>query len=107
MATARDCAEGVLSSLAVPHAVGGPWWAGYALAVLALLAFCLRTVIPQDSKDRLALLQYAWPSRQQGVSAECGAGHGVTARPCRNRRRRPPLGCPAPSAACSRRAGMT
>lgn len=36
-----------------PHSVG-PWWAGFLLAALGLLALCLRIVFPQDSPDKLA-----------------------------------------------------
>jgi hypothetical protein len=32
----------------------GPWWAGFLLAVLGLLAVGVRIVFPQDSPDKLA-----------------------------------------------------
>lgn len=53
---ARGCALGatILGGEAGYRAVGGPWWAGFALAGLVLLTVCLRTVFPQDSSDKLA-----------------------------------------------------
>jgi hypothetical protein len=56
MAAARDCAldMAILGGQAGYHAIGGPWWAEFALAVFALLIMCLRIVFPQDSRDKLA-----------------------------------------------------
>jgi hypothetical protein len=54
--TARACAlGGALLNGRVGHlATGGPWWAEFCLAALALLTVCLRIVFPQDSPDKLA-----------------------------------------------------
>jgi hypothetical protein len=56
MTTARDCALGaaILGGQAGYRAIGGPWWAEFALAALVLLTTCLRIVLPQDSPDKLA-----------------------------------------------------
>ena len=63
MAAARVCALGtaILGGQASYRAIGGPWWAEFAVAALALLTMCLRSLtmclrimFPQDSADRLA-----------------------------------------------------
>lgn len=63
MTAARDCALGaaVLGGQAGYRAIGGPWWAEFALAGLVLLTMCLRIVFPQDSPDKLAW----WRDRRQ------------------------------------------
>lgn len=68
MAVARDCALGaaILGGQAGYHAIGGPWWAGFALAVFALLIMCLRIVFPQNSPDRLAWWRDRRQSRRRG-----------------------------------------
>jgi hypothetical protein len=54
--TALACSLGaaMLNGRAGYLATGGPWWAEFCLAALALLAVCLRIVFPQDSPDKLA-----------------------------------------------------
>jgi hypothetical protein len=54
--TARACTLGaaLLGGRLGSLAAGAPWWAGFGLAALALLAICLRIVFPQDSRDKLA-----------------------------------------------------
>jgi hypothetical protein len=80
MATARDCALGaaILGGQADYHAIGGPWWAEFALAVFALLItcflMCLRIVFPQDSPDRLTLWLRLRPRRRR----RRGGGGGGT-----------------------------
>ena len=56
MTAARDCALGgaILGGQVGYRAIGGPWWAEFALAALVLLTTCLRIVFPQDSPDKLA-----------------------------------------------------
>jgi hypothetical protein len=63
MAAARVCALGtaILGGEGSYRAAGLPWWAEFALAALALLTMCLRSltmclriVFPQDSAHRLA-----------------------------------------------------
>ena len=44
----------ILGGLIGYRVVGGPWWAEFALVALAMLAVSLRTVFPQDSRDKLA-----------------------------------------------------
>jgi hypothetical protein len=53
---ARDYSSSavILSGLIGYRAVGGPWWAEFALMALAMLAVVLRIVFPQDSPDKLA-----------------------------------------------------
>lgn len=38
----------------------GPWWAGFLLAVLGLVAVGVRTVFPQDSRDKVAWWRELW-----------------------------------------------
>ena len=38
----------------------GPWWAGFLLAVLALVTAGVRIVFPQDSPDKLAWWRERW-----------------------------------------------
>jgi len=54
--TAQACTLGaaVLNGRVGYLATGGPWWAEFCLAALALLTVCLRIVFPQDSPDKLA-----------------------------------------------------
>jgi hypothetical protein len=68
MAAAQDCALGVaaLGGEAGYRAVGGPWWAEFALAALVLLTMCLRIVFPQDSADKLALWRDCGRTRRPG-----------------------------------------
>jgi len=53
--TARACWLGaaMLGGRVGYRQVGGPWWAEFGLAALALLTVCLRIVFPQDSPDKL------------------------------------------------------
>ena len=50
--------------------VGGPWWAEFAVAALALLAVCLRIVFPQDSPDKLAWWRDRLTKRGSRVATE-------------------------------------
>jgi hypothetical protein len=66
--------------------VGGPWWAEFGLAALALLAVCLRIVFPQASSDKLTW----WRDRRrmaQRASRRPAARPGVrpAARPAARR----------------------
>jgi hypothetical protein len=38
----------------------GPWWAGFLLAVLGLVAVGVRIVFPQDSRDKVAWWRERW-----------------------------------------------
>jgi hypothetical protein len=66
----------ILVGRAEVQAPGGPWWAGFLLAALVLLAgllvTCLRIVFPQDSPDKLAW----W--RDRGRKKRRGPGGGRT-----------------------------
>jgi len=66
--TARDYPSSAvtLSGLIGYRVVGGPWWAEFALAALALLALVLRIVFPQDSPDKLAFWRDLRLTRQRG-----------------------------------------
>jgi hypothetical protein len=61
--TARVCTLGaaMLGGRVGYRAVGGPWWAEFGLAALALLAVCLGIVFPQASSDKLTW----WRDRRQ------------------------------------------
>ena len=59
----------ILSAEAGFRAAAGPWWAGFLLAVLALLACCLWIVFPQNSADKLKW----WRERRR-------SGHGPRQR---------------------------
>lgn len=63
--TARVCTLGaaVLNGRVGYLATGGPWWAEFCLAALALLTVCLRIVFPQDSPDKLAWWRDRWRTR--------------------------------------------
>jgi hypothetical protein len=85
MRAARDCALGgaIVGGQAGYHAIGAPWWAGFALATFVLLTACLRIVFPQDSPDRLA----RWrdhrrtrrpPGTKNGAAKNSGARNGRT-----------------------------
>ena len=56
----------ILGSQAGLAAVAGPWWAGFLLAVLGLLACCLRIVFPQDSADKLTWWRERRASARRG-----------------------------------------
>ena len=77
MARARDCVLGVaiLSGQAGYRAIGGPWWAGFALAAFVLLTVCLRIVFPQDSSDKLAWWRDRRRKRRRGCTRS-GGGTG-------------------------------
>ena len=82
MAVARHCALSavILSGQAGYRAVGGPWWAEFALAALVLLTVCLRIVFPQDSPDKLAW----WRDRGHQPDAVARPGGGHEADPARD-----------------------
>jgi len=71
MTAARDCALGgaILGGQAGYRAIGGPWWAEFALAALVLLTTCLRIVFPQDSPDKLAWWRDRRRTRRRGTAA--------------------------------------
>jgi hypothetical protein len=49
----------------------GPWWAGFLLAVLGLVAVGVRIVFPQDSRDKVAWWRERWrTSRQRGAGGK-------------------------------------
>lgn len=66
---ARDFTLGTMLASQVGFRLGGgPWWAGFLLVALGLVALCLRTVFPQDSPDRLAWWRDRWGTRRLGRS---------------------------------------
>lgn len=75
--TAQACTLGaaVLGGQVGNPAVGGPWWAEFALAAFLLLTVCLRIVFPQDSRDKLA-----WWRDRRRVRLD-KADQGVTRQP--------------------------
>ena len=83
MTAARDCALGgaILGGQVGYRAIGGPWWAEFALAALVLLTTCLRIVFPQDSPDKLAWWRDRRQARRCGLarSARARRGDGATA----------------------------
>ena len=87
MAVTSACALGaaILGGQATYRTVPLPWWAEFALAVLALmvmcLTMCLRSVVPQNSPDRLALWLDGWRPRRRSArrSARCRSHRPVGA----------------------------